>query len=158
MPPEEKPKDPIETWVMTSVDNATSDFYSLMSGLGGNTREVDPYYVREIEINGQVRTIRGRLLLLIHSQKEREDMLDKLAQTQKKMGLRRVTDAELAAIAKIEKHAYTGPGGTTWYPTATELREKRAADPPPPSPPSFPPEPDEDEVSRFESEGGRPGR
>lgn len=162
---------------MTRADGATSDFHSLMSGLGGSTREVNPYYTREIELDGQMRTIRGRLLLLIYSPKEREDMLDKLAQTQKKVGLRRVTDAELAAIAEIEKHAYTGPGGTTWYPTATELREKRAAKqvaqkaagppaaapiplptpaPIPPLPP--PPEPDEEELSRLESEGGPPGR
>jgi len=171
MPSEEKPKEPIETWVMTRSDDAKGDFYSMMSGLGGSTKEVDPYYTREIEVHGEVRTIRGRLLLTISSPKEREDMLDRLARTEKKVGLRRVTDEELAAIAEVERHAYTGPGGTTWYPTVEERKKKKQAEAAPPLPPPLPsvalakegppppvsPEPDEEELSRLESEGGIPG-
>ena len=133
-PQKERPKEPIETWIMCRADNATSRLadiaMTLSQNLGCSIHDIKDGFIGDVIIGDTLHKIRGRMEMLIYTEQTREHILEVLEHKDpgKRPPIRRVTEEELEAIAKLPPIDIGGMK-LNGYQTEEDLRKKLAERP-----------------------------
>lgn len=156
--PEPDSSKPIDTWIMTASDNDQGDVEVGLTSLGGSIQKFDRYYLRTIKVHGVVRHIRGRMEVLIRSERERAQLEERLQEVHCHPRVRRVSADELAAVALLEAdpNNWQHLGGLQMFkqPPEEDLPDYPPIPKKPNVPEQFKPSDNQHAIADMQNEGG----
>lgn len=130
-PEKERPKEPLETWIMCKADGATERLADIMPSfvgrIGFSACKINDGYIADVIIGDILHRIRGYMEVLIYTDRTRDQLKEVLdcKDPRNRPPIRRVTEEELEAIAHLPRKQMGGIDFIQYH-TEEDLQKKLA--------------------------------